>query len=589
MNNIIKSFFNFTLYLFVWTISSILAILFRYDFKLSVDVAVKILPSLFLFILTFYVIGYFDRKIFGLPSKSSFEEFFSFSRKFLITGFVCFIFLLIYPNFILPKSYPILASILSLGFYAIVNKLAKFYYQKILIKNSSITVAIYGAGMQGQLLLQKILNDQTLDWKPIVIFDDNSNLKITRLNGIKVVTGVSLPTLFKKYNLKILIVSFSQISNIKLQEIQEICNNHDVQLLIISPIKAITGKEFSISDIRKPTQEELIGKSSIKADYNLVKAFISGKVVLVTGAGGSIGSELARQINSFNPKELYLLDRDESGLLEVSLSLNIHDGRMAPKLVLADIRDEVRISDLIAKIKPQIIFHAAALKHLNILEMYPEEAFKTNLIGTNTLLKEAAKNGVMTFVNVSTDKAADPISVLGKTKLIAEKLTAGYSSSNSDTEIRFLSVRFGNVFGSRGSVIHTFLKQIEQGGPVTITDPMVKRYFMTIEDAVHLVLRAATQGESGDTLILRMGDPVPIMDIANKLIKSSGKEIKLQFTSLRPGEKLNELLVGKNEKILESNYSEIMRVKVDPISWENSPKSWQELIKIFDDELTDQN
>ena len=577
MNNIIKSFFNFILYLFVWTISSILAILFRYDFKLSVDVAVKILPSLFLFILTFYIIGYLDRKMFGLPSKSSFEEFFSFSRKFLVTGFVCFIFLLVYPSFILPKSYPILTSILSLGFYAIVNKLAKFYYQKILIKNSSITVAIYGAGMQGQLLLQKILNDQTLDWKPIVIFDDNSNLKVTRLNGIKVVTGVSLPTLFKKYNLKILIVSFSQISNIKLQEIQEICNIHDVQLLIISPIKAITGKEFSISDIRKPTQEELIGKSSIKADYNLVKSFISGKVVLVTGAGGSIGSELARQINSFNPQELYLLDRDESGLLEVSLSLNIHDGRMPPKLVLADIRDEVRISDLIAKIKPQIIFHAAALKHLNILEMYPEEAFKTNVIGTNTLLKESSRNGVMTFINISTDKAADPISVLGKSKLLAEKLTAGYSSSNNDTETRFLSVRFGNVFGSRGSVIHTFLKQIEQGGPVTITDPMVKRYFMTIEDAVHLVLRAATQGESGDTLILRMGDPVPIMDIANKLIKSSGKEIELRFTSLRPGEKLNELLVGKNEHILESDFSEIMRVKVEPIKPQDASKHWQEL------------
>ena len=577
MNNIIKSFFNFILYLFVWTISSILAILFRYDFKLSVDVAVKILPSLFLFILTFYIIGYLDRKMFGLPSKSSFEEFFSFSRKFLVTGFVCFIFLLIYPGFILPKSYPILTSILSLGFYAIVNKLAKFYYQKILIKNSSITVAIYGAGMQGQLLLQKILNDQTLDWKPIVIFDDNSNLKITRLNGIKVVTGVSLPTLFKKYNLKILIVSFSQISNIKLQEIQEICNIHDVQLLIISPIKAITGKEFSISDIRKPTQEELIGKSSIKADYNFVKVFISGKVVLVTGAGGSIGSELARQINSFNPQELYLLDRDESGLLEVSLSLNVHDGRMPPKLVLADIRDEVRISDLIARIKPQIIFHAAALKHLNILEMYPEEAFKTNVIGTNTLLKESARNGVMTFVNISTDKAADPISVLGKSKLLAEKLTAGYSSSNNDTETRFLSVRFGNVFGSRGSVIHTFLKQIEQGGPVTITDPLVKRYFMTIEDAVHLVLRAATQGESGDTLILKMGDPVPIIDIANKLIISSGKEIKLRFTSLRPGEKLNELLVGKNEHILESDFSEIMRVKVEPIKPQDASKHWQEL------------
>jgi FlaA1/EpsC-like NDP-sugar epimerase len=570
--------------------SSILAILFRYDFELPVDVAIKILPSLFLLILTFYVIGYLDRKIFGLPSKSSFEEFFAFSRKFLITGLLCFIFLSIYPNFILPKSYPILASILSLGLYAITNKLAKFYYQKIIIKSSAITVAIYGAGMQGQLLLQKILNDQTLDWKPIVIFDDNSNLKFTRLNGIKVVTGISLPTLFEKYKFKILIVSFSQISNVKLQEVQEICNIHDVQLLIISPIKAITGKEFSISDIRKPTQEELIGKSSIKADYKLVKAFISGKVILITGAGGSIGSELARQINNFNPKELHLLDRDESGLLELSLSLDIHDGRTSPRLVLADIRDEVRISELMAIIRPQIIFHAAALKHLNILETYPEEAFKTNVMGTNTILKEAAKNGVSTFVNISTDKAADPTSVLGKSKLFAEKLTAGcHSSDNRNKNMKYLSVRFGNVFGSRGSVIHTFLKQIEQGGPVTVTDPMVKRYFMTVEDAVHLVLLAATQGEAGDTLILKMGDPIPIIDIAKKLIKSSGKEIELEITSLRPGEKLNELLVGKNEKILKSNFSEIMRIKVDPISWENSPKNWQELIKIFDNELTDQN
>jgi FlaA1/EpsC-like NDP-sugar epimerase len=579
VNNILKYFLKFVLFSFVWTVSGLSAILFRYDFELQSDIAIKILPSLFVFILTFYVIGYFDRRIFGVASKSSFEEFFSVSRKFLITGFVSFIFLLVYPNFILPKSYPILTSILSLGLYAMVSKLTKFYHQKILIKNSTIPIAIYGAGLQGQLLIQKLLNDENLDWRPIVIFDDDINLRITKINGIKVVTDISLETLLKKYNFKILIVSFSQISNLKLQEIQGECDKYNVQLLIISPIKAFTGKEFSLSDIRKPSQEELIGKNFIKADYNSVKALISGESVLITGAGGSIGSELSRQVYSFGPKEIYLLDRDESGLLEVSLSLGHNDFGVLPKLVLADIRDEVVISNLIQRIKPKIIFHAAALKHLNILEMYPEEAFKTNVAGTNNLLKAASENGVIAFINISTDKAADPTSVLGKTKLLGEKLTASHSLNSTSKKIKFLSVRFGNVFGSRGSVIKTFSKQIEEGRPVTITDPAVKRYFMTIEDAVHLVLRAANQGESGDTMILKMGDPILITDIAKKLISASGKNIEIKYTGLRPGEKIEEILIGVNEKVIETSDPQILRLKVEPWDLKENLESWETYLK----------
>ena len=270
---------------------------------------------------------------------------------------------------------------------------------------------------------------------------------------------------------------------------------------------------------------------------------------------------------------MYLLDRDESGLLDLDISLESQKLDTKRHLVLADIRDGECISKVLTKIKPEIVFHAAALKHLNMLEMYPEEGYKTNVQGTNNLLTAAVNNQVKTFINISTDKAADPISVLGKTKLIAEQLTAGYAEMNRS--YKYVSVRFGNVFGSRGSVMQTFSKQIELGAAITITDPKVQRYFMTLEDSVHLVLQAAIQGESGDTLILKMGEPILIKDIAAKLIKASGKKIEVKFSSLRPGEKLTELLIGKDEKTLKSQGGETLRVRVDPIAWADISESWK--------------
>jgi FlaA1/EpsC-like NDP-sugar epimerase len=278
---------------------------------------------------------------------------------------------------------------------------------------------------------------------------------------------------------------------------------------------------------------------------------------------------------------LFILDRDESALLEVSLTLQKSSNDSNVEILLADIRDEKRISDLLLSTKPEIVFHAAALKHLNILESHPEEAYKTNVLGTNILLRASVNSNVKTFVNISTDKAVDPSSVLGKTKLIAEMLTAGFANKFSGKDTKFLSVRFGNVFGSRGSVLHTFLKQIEQGGPITVTDPLVKRYFMTIEDAIHLLLKAATQGKTGETLILKMGEPISILDIAKKLVKSSGKTIDIKFTSLRPGEKLNESLVGINENLINSDLEGIFITKVKPLEWNDAPNNWKQLNERF--------
>ena len=584
MNKSLKSLLYFVLNIAIWILASFFALFFRYDFSIPFSLVIKVLPTMFSLIVIFYVVSYFDSKLFGASRRNTIEDFFSIVRRYLTTGILHFVFLVVYPSFFLPRSFPILASIFALGLFTLIIRILKYIYQLILIRNRKILVGIYGAGQQGQLLTQKILSDNNLDWKPIVIFDDNKDIKLSKVNGIKVVTGISLDKLLKKYDLQILIISFSKISNERLQVIQETCSNFGVQLRIIPPIKALSGMEFSVSDVRRPTQEELIGKTSLKIDFSSISNYFQGKTILITGAGGSIGSEIARQISNCQPKDLFLLDRDESGLLDVDISIDNQKLLTSKHIILADIRDQDRMLKVFAQVKPEIVFHAAALKHLNILEVYPDEGYKTNVEGTNNLLASTIGNNVKTFVNISTDKAADPISILGKTKLIAEQLTAGYA--DIEKNCKFVSVRFGNVFGSRGSVLQTFSKQIELGAPITITDPKVERYFMTLEESVHLVLQAATRGESGDTLILKMGEPILIRKIADKLIKASGKNIEIKYSSLRPGEKLTELLVGKNEKELTSQGEETIRVKVNPITWLDVPRIWSHLLQRS---ITDQN
>ena len=584
MNNSLKTLLYFILNIAIWITASFFALFFRYDFSIPFSLVIRILPAILSLIMIFYIISLLDSKLFGKSRRNSIEDFFSIVRRYLTTGILYFVFLLIYPNFFLPLSFPILASVLALGLFAFITKTLKYIYQLISIRNKKILVGIYGAGQQGQLLTQKILSDNNLDWKPIIIFDDDIDIKLSKVNGIRVVTGISLERFLKKYHLQILIISFSKISNKRLQMIQETCNNFGVQLQIIPPIKALSGQEFSVSDIRRPTQEELIGKTLLKINFSSISNYFQGKTILITGAGGSIGSEIARQIINCHPKDLFLLDRDESGLLDVDISIDNQKLSTNKHVILADIRDQDRMLKVFSQIKPEIVFHAAALKHLNILEVHPDEGYKTNVEGTNNLLTATIGNNVKTFVNISTDKAADPISILGKTKLVAEQLTAGYA--HIEKNCKFVSVRFGNVFGSRGSVLQTFSKQIELGAPITITDPKVERYFMTLEESVHLVLQAATQGESGDTLILKMGEPILIREIADKLIKASGKNIDINFSSLRPGEKLSELLVGKNEKELTSQGKEIIRVRVDPIKWLDVPGIWKHLLQ---PSITDQN
>jgi len=577
MKNKLRIYLDFFSIIFAWTVGSILAILFRYDFLVPLNVGIKLLPTVFTLTLTFYIFRFLDRIFFGFPRVATIEEFFSTIRIFLITGIIYFISLLFYPSFLLPRSFPILTCILALGAHTVLIKIVKYFYNKLLLQKNRVLVGIYGAGQQGQILLQKIISSNDLNWKPLIVYDDDSRLKLNKLNGTKVVTGTSLDAVMRRYKMDILVLTFSDITNEKLQNIQTICDSFGVELRLIPPMKIITRGEFSVSDIRVPTQEELIGKSLIKSDYKYLKSFFENKVVLVTGAGGSIGSEISRQVSSYFPSELHLLDRDESSLLELNLTIDGTKTKVDKNLVLADIRDASTIEKIFKKIKPDVVFHAAALKHLNMLEKFPEEGFKTNVQGTFNVLEASAKSEVKIFVNISTDKAADPISVLGISKLLAEQLTSFYSLNQ--LKHKFVSVRFGNVFASRGSAMQTFSRQIELGQPITITHPEVQRYFMTLEDAVHLVLQAATKGETGETLILKMAKPLLIKNLAEKLIQASGKKIEIFYSQLQPGEKLSESLIGKNENPLMTSSEEIVRVKTNPLPLTEIQDYWNRIMK----------
>ena len=316
-----------------------------------------------------------------------------------------------------------------------------------------------------------------------------------------------------------------------------------LDLRVLPPASELVGR-MTLADIRPPTVDDLLGRDPVEIDLESVADYVQGRRVLVTGAGGSIGSELSKQIHGFEPSDLWLLDRDENALHRVQLELEGRALLDSEMLLVADIRDRERMFEIFDRYRPDVVFHAAALKHLTLLENHPAEGVKTNAFGTKNLLDAAMKVNVERFVNVSTDKAADPTSVLGASKLAAEKLTA---LAAAETGRPYVSVRFGNVLGSQGSVLPTFLRQLEKGEPLTVTHPDVTRFFMTIPEAVRLVVQAGAIGEPGEVMVLDMGNPVKIIDLAQQLITSIRPGTPVEYTGLRPGEKMHEILLSEDE------------------------------------------
>jgi len=390
-----------------------------------------------------------------------------------------------------------------------------------------------------------MLRDPAATWRPVGLLDDDPLKRHRRFRGVPVLgTRQDLPRLVGETGCRTLVVAIPSASAALIRKIGRRAAQLGIDLKVLPSVGELFDGRVGVSDIRDIKMTDLLGRHQIDTDLASIAGYLTGQRVLVTGAGGSIGSELCRQIYRYAPAELIMLDRDESALHNVQLSIYGRAELDSPDVILADIRDVQLLLRLFEQRRPDVVFHAAALKHLTMLEQYPGEAVKTNIWGTLSVLEAAMATGVKRFVNISTDKAANPCSVLGFSKRLAEGLTSAIAVKSAGT---FLSVRFGNVLGSRGSVLTTFTTQIAANGPVTVTHPNVTRYFMTVQEAVQLVIQAAAIGRDGEALVLDMGQPVRIADVANQLIDMAGGEIEVIYTGLRAGEKLHEELLGDGE------------------------------------------
>ncbi len=395
-------------------------------------------------------------------------------------------------------------------------------------------------GDMGFQFVRGMLLDRHGDYLPVALIDDDPLHAKRSVMGVPVGgTHEDVAAVARRYAAESVLVAAPHLPADKLGVIVEEARAAGCDVLTV-PKPGLADDPETRAEIRQLTEFDLLQRRQVSADWGAITSYLRGRRVLVTGAGGSIGSELCRQIAKAAPASLVKLDRDESALHATQLSIDGHGLLTDPTLVVADIRDSNRLLEVFRQHRPEIVFHAAALKHLSLLEMHPSEAVKTNVEGTLKVIQASADAGVQVFVNVSTDKAADPTSVLGFSKRIGERITASYAQTAATG--KYLSVRFGNVIGSRGSVLHAFRSQAERGVALTVTHPDVTRFFMTVEEAVLLVIQAGGLGRSGEALILDMGDPVRIDDFARRVARSVEPPVEIVYTGLRPGEKLHEQL-----------------------------------------------
>ncbi|MBB1020060.1 polysaccharide biosynthesis protein [Dietzia sp. E1] len=470
-----------------------------------------------------------------------------------------------------PRSTPIIAGAFTVLAAIVLRSIAR---RKELYgagaANNAEPALVYGAGAGGAQLIQQLRRSQVSQFRPVAVLDDDPAKRHMIIDGVRVRGGRDqLEEIAAKTNASTLLVAIPSLPSAELLDIRDRAETAGLHVLVLPPLSTLMKGRVAVGELREINVNDLLGRKPARLNQTQIAAYIRGKRVLVTGAGGSIGSELCRQLSRFRPAELMMLDRDESGLHSVQLS--IHDQAMldGDDTILASIRDSEALTKIFLERRPEIVFHAAALKHMPLLEQYPEEAIKTNVIGTLNVLNAAEESGVETFVNISTDKAANPCSALGMSKRIAERVTAARAMRASGS--KYVSVRFGNVLGSRGSVLTVFEKQIANGGPVTVTDPDVDRFFMTIPEACQLVLQATVVGGNGETLILDMGEPVKIADVARTLIEQSGRNIDIVYTGLRNNEKLSEELFDASEFPINADRHEALSaVKVPPLDLDRS-------------------
>lgn len=565
-----------TLDLLAWVIAIVFALVLRYDFNFGLISWRSAAIVCAVTVVVQFAAGWIFYLYRGRHPYGSFAEVQALVYTLIVVGLVVGIPVGFWGStFSLPRSTLLIAAPVALVLMCAVR-----YIKRLLVERSfkpareTQRALVYGAGYLGASIVRRMLTDKASPYTPVGLIDDDRHKRHMWLHGVRVLgTGADLAQIAEETGAQVLVVTIARSDASFLRTVSDAAARAKLRVKVLPPLEDILEGKSRLRDIRDLSIEDLIGRQPIDTRVEAVAEYLTGRRVLVTGAGGSIGSELCRQIHKFAPKELIMLDHDETGLQETQISIFGNGLLDTTDVVLADIRDEASMARIFEARRPEVVFHAAALKHLPLLEQFPDEAWKSNVLGTLNVLKAAMAVGVSTFVNVSTDKAANPTSILGHSKRVAEKLTAWAAAESGH---RYLSVRFGNVLGSRGSMLPTFARLIEAGGPVTITHPEMTRYFMTIPEACQLVVQAGAIGRPQEVLILDMGEPVKILDIANRMIDMSGQDVAIVYTGLRNGEKLHEDLVGEKEsderpihpKISHARVSSISPTRLDKATWD---------------------
>ena len=567
----LSSILQFVIDMAIWSITAIAASYARFEYQGHHDPfgatrssVIRVIPIvLVVHALVGYVVGIYRRRW----RYGSFDEIGGLVVATLITTSILFVL-----RFFDQSLNPFPRSVIFISGFAGLCFVAASRYSWRLIREqlrrptaqTAAKILVYGAGEGGIQMVNTLLRNPQSPYLPVGFLDDNPDTHRLSISGVPVLGGRNqLSQARTRTGATTLLIAIPSADSALIGDISARARELSMDVKVLPAVQNLNERPLDTSDIRDLTDEDLLGRRKVVIDLQQISDYLVNRRVLVTGAGGSIGSELCRQLARFNPAELIMLDRDESALHEVQLSIHGRALLDTPQTVLADLRDEATINHIFDTRKPEVVFHAAALKHLPLLERYPLEAYQTNVLGTLKLLNAAQRTGVGVFVNISTDKAANPISVLGYSKRIAERVTAaiGHTAKSG----KYMSVRFGNVLGSRGSVLMSFRDQIAKGGPLTVTHRGVTRYFMTISEAVQLVIQAGAIGSSGEALVLDMGTPVSIYDVAKQLVTNSGKPVEIEIVGLRAGEKVHEELFGDGEVDTRPQHPLISHVPVLPV------------------------
>jgi len=564
-------------------LSIILAFLLRYDFSLSNQsiLMLKHFTPIFLGakMISFLTYGMY-RGMWRYTSMSDLINILKASSLGTMGSITLFVLIHGFSGF--PKSVLFIDFILCTIFLASSRAAVRIYFSNLskslnkLSNNPSINgrrkLIMIGGGGSSEKIIREIRDNRGLNYIVVGILDDDGGKIGATIHGIPIIGSIDqLSELKMPYDE--IIICIPTATNIEMRRIVAICKSIGKNYRTVPTFSELIGGKVSMKSVREVSMVDLLGRKEVELNRSSISQYIYGKKVLVTGAGGSIGSELVKNCLTFDPDLLVLMDQSEHNLFKIERECSQNQHPVSFQAILGDIRDKALLHRVFASFKPDVVFHAAAYKHVPMQENHPWEAVLTNINGTLNLMDVSEDYGVDRFVLVSTDKAVNPTNIMGATKRVAEKLI---QSKAIDSKVKYMAVRFGNVIGSSGSVIPTFQEQIKNGGPVTITDSKMQRYFMSISEAAQLILQAGAMGSGGEVYVLDMGNPVNIKDIAYELIRLSGlepeKDISIEYIGSRPGEKLYEELQTKDENVMETNHEKILMMKND------TGNNWEQLL-----------